>query len=209
MFLGITLPGGYVQLFNSQDDWLPGHRWNPTSTSSSEQANKDCTRLPVCPCNHSSRLGWHACKHTHTRTAFWEWTAEWQCVCQRDQNSADGGENLSIPPASPLPQSAAWNQRLWQTDTHQGTNAALIQMHLKAAAVLWVKAPVLSQRVWQRHDRWWMSTLWLQIVVAAHPVFLPLTVQQIALLNFVLFHSMNVLSPIRGFSFFRTALYFE
>lgn len=83
----------------------------------------------------------------NTHAAFWERTAEWPPVCQRDQNSADGGENLSIAfPSSSL--SATRNQRLWQTDTHQGTKAAHILLHLKVAVVLWMKAE--SEGLWDK-----------------------------------------------------------
>lgn len=78
------LPEGNVQPFNSQDDWL-------TRPAKPEPVSLSATA--------TTALDW---ANTQRYIAFWEWTAEWQCVCQRDQNSADGGENFCIP-LHPLP----------------------------------------------------------------------------------------------------------
>lgn len=144
----------------------------------------------------------------NTHTAFWEWTAEWPRVCQRDQKSADGGENFSIafPSSSP---SAARNQRLWQTDTHQGTKAVHIPLHLKVAAVLWVKADsegLETKATWQTMDghtvlaSYYNCPLCILAINVQANCLLPIPIK--LLFNFLLFFSAVVSSSELTFPIF-------
>lgn len=85
------------RLFKSQDDWLTGPRWNPICASSKSSLP---VSLLTTSLDRTSTLLSGSERHSGS-------------VGQRDQNSADGGENLSI---------AFPSNRLWQSDTHQGTD---------------------------------------------------------------------------------------
>lgn len=146
-----------------------------------------------------------ALDRANTYSAFSKWTAEWQCVCQKGPELCWWRGKSLHPPAPPFLNQPPGTKD-WQTDAHQGTNAALIQMHLKAEAVLWVKAPVLSQRVWRR--QWQMTDRYtVPVNYCGCPPCKPIACGQFSLFSFILFCSivlcvpMSLLSQIREFCF--------
>ena len=154
---------------------------------------------------------------SNTQPPFWEWMAGWQCVCQRDQNSADGVEIFPSPPPSSLhqPSRSKDSDRLIHIKGPTHLDAAYSHASERSFRSVTERYSTESEGMeligtWQMMDGYTMAATYHN----CSPFVLVINTQASRLwlipieLQFNYF-CLDELLQIRGFSLFSTVLWFE